>query len=160
MNKTVKTCLTLSLSLLLSGMANAASYYDYAKVKKITPVYKYVMVGGPQERCYSVPTHTHANQDSTLVGVVVGAALGNLIGENTESTVAGAVIGGSIGHSAAHHRVHMRQHCEIEYKPTRKARKLKGYEVTYKYKGKRYQTFLKNHPGDKLKVRVKVSPAY
>lgn len=159
--KKLKIIVTLAcFTMGLSGFAQADSYYDYAKVKRVTPVYKYVKVGGPIEQCYTVKRHRHRDAGPAILGAIVGGAVGNAIGENTASTLAGAFIGSSISHSASHSRSYLTEHCEVEYRPTRKVRKLKGYDVTYRYKGNAYQTFLKRHPGDKIKVRVKVSPAY
>ena len=160
MKNSLMITLAACFSLSTSGVAQADSYYDYAKVKRATPVYNYVKVGGPEKVCYSVQKRRHHDPSAALMGAIVGGAIGNAIGENSESTLVGAVIGGSIGHSSGHSRSYVTEHCEIDYRPTRKIRELKGYDVTYRYKGNSYHTFLRHHPGDKLKVRVKVSPAY
>ena len=160
MKKPFILTLVTSLSVALSGLAHADSYYDYAKVKRVSPVYKYIKIGGPKEVCYPVHQRRRHDPGPAIVGAIVGGAIGNALGENTESTVVGAVLGGTIGHSSSHSTTYVTERCEVDYRPSRKVRKLKGYNVTYRYKGHAYNTFLRHHPGDKIKVRVKVSPAH
>jgi len=38
--------------------------------------------------------------------------------------------------------------------------RVDGYEVTYRYGGRTYQTVTDHHPGDHLQVRVDVAPVY
>jgi uncharacterized protein YcfJ len=35
---------------------------------------------------------------------------------------------------------------------------LTGYQVVYEYRGQNYSTFMRNNPGNRLKVRVSVEP--
>lgn len=164
--------------------ALADTYYDYARVLKVQPVYHYVTVSHPVQQCYPVERHTkvrnqhrHATHrgdrnGSTIVGAVIGGAIGNVIGKATGSnrgvsTIAGAVIGGSIGHESQHNgydrsyqtRVRIEERCEVVYQKTKKVREVKGYDVKYRYEGEAYNAFMRKHPGDKIKVRVRVSPA-
>lgn len=179
---------TIGLTSLLLGFsissALADTYYDYARVLKVQPVFHYVTVSQPVQQCYPVEHHTkvrkyHQNnyhhrdrKGSTIVGAVIGGALGNVIGKATGSnrrvsTIAGAVIGGSIGHNSHHNRyngnyntrVRVEQRCEVVYQKTKKVREIKGYDVKYRYEGEAYKAFMRKHPGDKIKVRVRVSPA-
>lgn len=158
---------------LSSGSAFADAYYDYARVIKAKPVYHYVTVSEPVEQCYPVKKRRHHRHYShngdrtgnTVAGAVLGGVIGNVIGDNRESTVAGAIIGGALGHNSSHHNSHRNyrttrvvQHCETVYEKTRKVREVKGYKVKYRYQGEKYKTFMRQHPGDKIKVRVRVSP--
>ena len=142
-----------------SGFAQADVYYDYARVKSVTPVYDYVKVGGPTERCY--PTRykhrKHRNGNPTVLGAIVGGAIGNAVGGDSEATLAGVLIGGAIG-SASHTSRRYGEVCETVYQPVRKVRELTGYKVRYRYNGKRYSSIMRHHPGDTVKIRVKVSP--
>lgn len=153
---------------LTSTSAFADSFYDYARVIKTKPVYEYVRVSQPVQQCYQVERRTkrhhrnhHDRSGSTVAGALVGGVIGNIIGQNSESTLAGAVIGGAIGHSSRnrHHRgTRITEHCETVYQPAKKVRKIKGYNVKYRYNGEKYKTFMRHHPGDKVKVRVSFSP--
>lgn len=162
MNLLIKTLIIAATSIGSIGAAHADSYYDYAKVKKVRPVFHYVTVSQPVEQCYNVRYRSRRHHDGTptVVGAIVGGVIGNVIGDNRASTVAGALIGGSLGHSASHQGHRVERRCDIVEENTRKVRKLKGYNVKYRYKGDTYRTFMRQHPGDKIKVRVKVSPAY
>lgn len=149
-----------------ASVAQATAYYDYARVIKAKPVYRYVTIAQPVEQCYPVRRHTryqaqHDRTGSTIVGAVIGGAIGHAIGDNRASTVAGAIIGGSLGHSSspAYHSSRVMHKCEVVYEKTRKVREIKGYKVKYRYNGEVYRTFSETHPGNKIKVRVKVSPA-
>jgi uncharacterized protein YcfJ len=35
---------------------------------------------------------------------------------------------------------------------------LTGYQVVYEYRGQNYSTFMRNNPGNRLRVRVSVEP--
>ena len=50
--KSVLLCASLFLS---AGIAKADVYYDYARVKSVSPIYEYVKIGGPVEQCYPHP---------------------------------------------------------------------------------------------------------
>lgn len=163
--KIIKTLFTGCTILAASiGSVAANTYYDYAKVVRVEPIYHYVTISQPVEQCYPVERRTYrrAHRDNaapTLMGAVIGGVIGNAIGDNRASTVAGAIIGGSIGHNANHSYSRVEQHCEVAYTPTKKVRKIKGYNVKYRYQGDAFTTFMRQHPGDKVKVRVRVSPA-
>lgn len=164
MNNLIKR-LIMSLTVvgtLTSANAMAETYYDYAKVKKARPVFHYVTISEPVEQCYNVRYRTRRHHDGapTVAGAIIGGVIGNAIGDNRASTVAGAIIGGSLGHSASHRAHRVERRCEIVHENTRKVKKLKGYKVKYRYNGDTYHTFMRKHPGDKIKVRVKVSPTH
>ncbi|GAC14700.1 glycine zipper 2TM domain-containing protein [Aliiglaciecola lipolytica] len=151
---------------LFAGQASAKARYDYARVVHVKPVYQYVTVNQPIEQCYPVKRTIRHNTDhrqrahSTIAGAVIGGVIGNAIGDNRASTVTGAIIGGAIGnHSQGpHYSTHVTQHCETVYESTKKVRKIRGYNVKYRYQGESYKTFMHQHPGNTVKVRVKVSP--
>lgn len=51
------------------------------------------------------------------------------------------------------------EHCSVTYEYGPRVKKLKGYNVTYRYKGDRYYTFTKHHPGKRIRLQVNVTPA-
>lgn len=158
--KTKFAFITFALSVFAGTQANAGQFYDYAKVTRVTPVYDYVQIREPVQTCYPVRTRRHRSGASTVTGAIVGGAIGNAIGENSASTLAGVIIGTAVGASAEPRYTRVRQHCETRYERVREQKQLTGYKVRYRYKGEKYRTFMDHHPGDKIKVRVKVSPAY
>ena len=50
------------------------------------------------------------------------------------------------------------QRCETRYRDEWQER-IDGYRVTYVYNGRRQVTEMPNRPGDRIRVRVDVSPA-
>lgn len=157
---------TLLASGILSSQAIAANqYYDYGKIIKVQPVYQYVTISGPQKECYRVRDLGHHNNAApTIVGTIVGGVIGNAIGHNRTSrragTFAGAVIGGSIGHDIGRQSHGSREYCEVSYQPVEKVRELTGYKVKYRYKGEVFNTITKQRPGNKIKLKINLSPAF
>ena len=97
----------------------------------------------------------------TVIGAIVGAALGNTVGDGDgrrAATVAGAVAGGAIGHNIAQRRAEAEargcQLVEVE----REQRQVVGYDVEYMYKGEKYMSLLPYDPGNRLRIRVSVTP--
>jgi len=101
---------------------------------------------------------------------VIGAAIGNQIGSGDGRRVAtagGAVIGAAIGHNTAMRRggygptpprEYTEQRCATRYHDEYQER-VDGYRVTYVYHGRRQVTEMPYRPGDRIRVRVDVSPA-
>jgi uncharacterized protein YcfJ len=155
--------------------------YDYAKVVDVQPLTRQVRVSSPQRECwdetryderdsYGPPRARNAG-GSTLLGAVIGAAIGNQIGHGDgrrAATAAGAIIGAGIGNSQAGRRngyeqpppprAYTVQRCETHYNEDVQER-IDGYRVTYVYHGRRGVTQLPYRPGDRIRVRVDVSPA-
>ena len=154
--------------------------YDYAKVVDVQPLTRQVRVSSPQRECwdetryddrdYGAPRARHAG-GSTLLGAVIGAAIGNQIGHGDgrrAATAAGAIIGAGIGNAQAGRRngydqpppprAYTVQRCETHYNEDVQER-IDGYRVTYVYHGRRGVTQLPYKPGDRIRVRVDVSPA-
>jgi uncharacterized protein YcfJ len=99
---------------------------------------------------------------------VIGAAIGNQIGHGDgrrAATAAGAIIGAGIGNNQAQRRAgypppreYTVQRCETRYHDEWQER-TDGYRVTYLYHGRRQVTELPYRPGDRIRVRIDVSPA-
>jgi uncharacterized protein YcfJ len=153
--------------------------YDYAKVVDVQPLTTRVRVSTPQRECWDETRYDeggyrsggHGSQvaGSTLLGAVIGAAIGNQIGHGQgrkAATAGGAVIGAAIGHQNGMRRYgavsapqpYTVQRCETRYQDEYQER-IDGYRVTYVYHGRRQVTELPYRPGDRIRVRVDVSPA-
>jgi uncharacterized protein YcfJ len=153
--------LTSLLSILFSTTALAKNHY--AKVIRVEPVYKYLTISTPREICHrQLNSGRHHSSANTVIGAIIGGTIGNAISHNNRNgnitTVAGALIGGAIGHQLGHQNKAERrtsQHCVTSYEQTKKIRKLKGYNVLYRFHGKTYKTFSKQRPGKKIIVRNK-----
>lgn len=154
--------------------------YDYAKVVDVQPLTRQVRVSSPQRECWDETRYDERgygrpvarnSAGSTLLGAVIGAAIGNQIGHGDgrrAATAAGAIIGAGIGNAQAGRRngyetpppprAYTVQRCETHYREDIEER-IDGYRVTYVYHGRRGVTELPYKPGDRIRVRVDVSPA-
>ncbi len=154
--------------------------YDYARVVDVQPLITRVRVTTPQRACWD---ETRVDQRSygagvlprsaaggAVLGGIVGAVLGHQIGHGQgrdAATAAGAVIGAAVGSQQAQRRAayassppreYTVQRCETRYQETWEER-TDGYRVTYVYNGRRQVTEMPNRPGERIRVRVDVSPA-
>jgi uncharacterized protein YcfJ len=165
--------------------SNSDPGYDYARVTQVTPHYQQVRISVPRQECYTETRYAQEQRydgydrdravaGGTVIGGIIGAVIGHQIGHGPArglGTVAGAVIGGAIGHDAAQRnagpddgdydyrgaRPIERERCVTRYNE-RVEQRVDGYHVCYRYQGRDYQTDLPYDPGERLRVRVTVSP--
>ncbi|MGL6161418.1 glycine zipper 2TM domain-containing protein [Microbulbifer sp.] len=149
---------------------NYGDSYDYARVTDVTPVYTDIQVREPRTRCWDEQVAYRERGGSatgTIIGGIIGAALGNELGHHKRNkqvgAVAGAALGASIGHDLSRRKGHTRyvteQRCQVVDEYTTR-RELVGYDVRYRYNGRHYMTRTDRHPGDRIRVRVDVAPAF
>ncbi len=177
MSTTLKT-VAFAAGALFSTAALAASSYDEAEVLSAEPVYQTVSYSVPREQCheeevaYHDPSRRRGSITPTILGAVIGGALGNAVGHKKRNrqvgTAVGAVLGGSIGADIGRRNRQASDGDVTRYRTERVCRtvedvreeeQLVGYDVSYAYGGGVYQTRTQHHPGDTLRVRVRVSPA-
>jgi len=156
--------------------------YDYAKVVDVQPLMTRVRVSTPVRECwdetrvegggYRNGPLPRSNAGATLLGAAIGAAIGNQIGSGNgrrAATIGGAVVGAAIGRDQAEKRnaqygsvgparEYTVERCETRYREEWQER-VDGYRVTYLYNGRRQVTEMPYDPGDRIRVRVDVSPA-
>lgn len=152
--------------------------YDWARVVDVQPLVTRVRVSTPQRECWDetrVDTRRHGPEarnsaGGALVGAIVGGVLGSQIGSGRgrdAATAAGAVIGAAVGHQQAERRnngystpprEYTVQRCDTRYSEQWEER-VDGYRVTYVYNGRRQVTEMPYRPGERIRVRVDVSPA-
>lgn len=173
--KVITTALAL-ISIIAAplSMAGASRHSDYAKVTHVNPVYQSVKHRVPEKHCWveTVRTERHhprSSATSTLIGGAIGGAIGHAVGHGKSNKKLGAVVGSVIGMSVGHdlgrrdHGNRTRvthkdvERCEVQYR-TETQQQLHGYDVSYRYHGKTYTTFMKKRPGKKIKVAVNVRP--
>lgn len=110
---------------------------------------------------------------ATVVGGITGAVLGSRLGGGSgtyAATAIGSMIGGVVGQQVYENNQRDRytpggsvRVCEPEpagngyYGRTGNGR-ASAYDVTYEYNGRRYTRRMDYHPGDRVRVRVDVSP--
>ncbi len=150
-----------------------AEVYDYARVVESEPVREWVRVPTEREVCWNERVeqrpHREGGSAEVVVGSIIGGVIGNQFGEGKgkdAATVAGALLGAAIASDAqqherahAHPRSDVVRRCRVE-RDWVERQEITGYEVTYRYKGETYRTFMEHDPGDRIKVRVTVTPVH
>ncbi|HET8899856.1 MAG TPA: glycine zipper 2TM domain-containing protein [Rhodanobacteraceae bacterium] len=147
---------------------SAAARYAWADVLRVDPVYTMVSVDRPRQECYDEQVRTVNEGNGTagaVIGAIVGGVLGNTVGKGDgrkAATAAGAVVGGAIGHGVATRddgsQVDTRTRCR-QVSELHQERRVDGYDVEYRYHGDVYVSRLSYDPGERLRVRVSVTPA-
>ena len=187
MSRTIRV-LTAAAGLALgSGAAvadpNTAAYdsrydrngeYDFAPVVHVEPLRRQVRVSEPVRECWQETSYASEGPFSynhiggTLLGSAIGVAVGNQIGHGRGkdvARVAGALVGGAIGHNVSVDRQRQLygdqgrsyERCDVRYRDSWEER-VDGYEVTYEYAGRQYVTRMPYDPGERIRVRVDVTP--
>ncbi len=178
---TVATLVGIATSLLPAAVAEASprresraprAGYAQAEVLRAEPQYEVVRREVPREVCRSEEvTRPRGGYSVTspVLGAVIGGALGNAVGHSRRNkqvgVAVGALLGGAIGHDIARRNqernggydVESRDVCRVETSYEEDER-LTGYDVTYRYGGETYTTFMDRDPGPRLRVRVDVTP--
>ena len=158
-------------------------YYDgttvtrQARVVQVEPVYEYRRRHHrPAQVCHveQVPVYGNvgrsyhsqgADPGGALVGALVGGFIGNQVTNHDEAgtifgAISGAVIGSQVGQGGyvQNHQgivgYENREVCKTVEREGRSKRVLKGYNVTYRYHGQRYQTFTDYDPGQYITIQV------
>lgn len=149
--------------------------YDYARVVDVQPLMTRVRVSTPQRECWDetrVDARSYGGPRTSAGGALLGAVIGGVIGHQIGSgrgrdaaTAAGVVIGAGVGARQAERnagnpppREYTVQRCDTRYSDHWEER-IDGYRVTYVYNGRRQVTELPYRPGERIRVRVDVSPA-
>ena len=158
--------------------APESMHYGWADVLRVDPVYDDGAAGEPQQECYEEqvlqePAQTSAPDDGKRVGAtVLGAIFGGIVGSRfgkgdgrKAATAAGAVAGGLVGNNLASSNDGVPP--PPRYTTQRRCRQVEGaaqrrvvaYDVEYRYRGEVYTSRMNNDPGDRMRVKVTVTPA-
>ena len=105
--------------------------YGYALVLRATPVYQTYRVRVPETRCEDEGQANGGNRSGAAVAVSRRADHGKELAETGRCRTV-----------------------EVE----RDERRLTGYDVEYQYKGETYMSRLAGDPGNRLRIRVSVTP--
>lgn len=104
--------------------------YDYAQVLRVTPVYQTLKATRVEQRC------EQGGKADSRIGRVVGAVKGAL--SRDEADAQGDC-----------------RSVPVE----REFRRPIAYDVDYVYKGSRYRSRLPEDPGNRLRIRIGITPA-
>ncbi len=142
----------------------------WADVLSVDPIYDDVQVSRPREGCYDAEVDRYEdsrgdNGAGTVIGAIVGGVLGNAVGKGDgrkAATVAGALVGGAIGNNASRRDDRYYSSVETRCRTINERvseRRIVGYDVQYRYRGDVYMSQLDYDPGERMRVRVSVTPA-
>ncbi len=161
-------------ALMLAGVAQAGSIqYHYAPVISVTAEYETVRKPVNREVCWEEQRYQRvetrrSSATPTIVGAIIGGVIGNQFGGgsgNRAATAAGAALGGSIGRDAARqsrgpdkYYPVSQERCTVQREFIEENR-ISGYRISYEYDGRVYHTRMDQHPGDRIRLRVAVTPA-
>lgn len=142
-------------------------HYGWADVLRVDPVYD--EQGQPtatHEECYDeqVPVQGPDNRaGATVLGAIIGGVVGSTIGKGngrTAATAAGATVGAVVGNNAGQPAsgYTVERHCR-QVEGTGGERHVAAYDVEYRYRGELYNARMSYDPGDRIRVRISVTPA-
>lgn len=150
-----------------AGAGGGDAHYGWADVLRVDPVYGVTRTQVPRQQCYDeqVVQQDRGNSTAgTIIGAVVGGVLGNTIGKGDgrkAATVVGAVAGGAVGNRVSDHggsSTTTQTRCR-EVSAVSEQRQIMGYDVEYRYRGEVWEARLNYDPGERLRVKVSVTPA-
>jgi uncharacterized protein YcfJ len=165
-----KVILALAAACLSAAGAHAADWDDFARVVNVTPQVE--QVNRPRQECRTeyVTTQRHQPQQrgvgGSVVGGLAGGILGNQVGNGngrTVATAAGAILGAVVGDRMEN--TNDGAATVVEQQPVRQCYTVdqwetrnNGYNVTYEYQGRTYTALMPYDPGQRMRVRVSVTP--
>jgi uncharacterized protein YcfJ len=139
----------------------------YAPVVDVQPVVRRVRVEVPVEHCWDEVVYRarprRGARGATIAGGLIGGLVGNQFGSGsgkTAATVAGGLLGAGIAGDVARRGGGYEERvtrCETGY-DLRWEEHVQGYDVTYRYRGRRFTTRTREHPGERIALRLAVTP--
>ena len=152
-----------------------ATHYGWADVLRVDPVYDANVQAPSYEECYeeqviepaSAETDSGKRTGTTVLGAIIGGIIGNRFGKGDgrkAATAAGAVAGGVVGNNLGSGqpgnapKYTTRRHCPGD-DATASSRHVVAYDVEFRYRGEIYTSRMSSDPGDRMRVRVSVTPA-
>ena len=182
---TVALLLTLPASARHTSKHSDA-YTDYATVISSEPQYRTVRIETPERECWDEPVTVYQRSGGyrsttpMILGGITGAAIGHQFDNGRRhghghgyghggnlGMVAGGILGVSVGRDIQNnYRSRQPQHATTHYETRcethstwREEERLDGYRVKYSYNGRVYHTTMDRDPGERFRVKVRVSPA-
>lgn len=146
----------LMITVAANVAARSIEVIEYGDVTSVRPMIR--------EQCYSEPSYGRyddryeqpRSRTAPVLGAIVGAAVGNQIGDGRgrdAATVAGAALGYSITRDNQERNRYNNQRQYSRYESRGCDQRVDGYEVTFWFNGREYRTVMRNHPGDRIRLR-------
>jgi uncharacterized protein YcfJ len=172
--KLIISALGLCALPLTQAQAQVADFEDFARVVRVQP--RVEQVRQPREECRTeyvqVPVQQQQqggrNVGGSIIGGIAGALIGNQIGGGSgrsTATAAGAIAGAMLGDRAGNSDQNQNQPQQVQEQQVRQCRMVDawesrtvGYEVTYDYRGRNYTSVMARDPGQRVRLRVSVTP--
>lgn len=168
------TALLAASTLLFASGSNAESFADWATVTKVDPIERKYTIRKPVEKCWKEtvrvqrPGRSDGSMTNELLGGILGGVVGNQFGGGSGKdamTIAGAALGASIANDQERQQAGQRapgryeeiERCETIYE-TEEKREFSHYRVQYRYNEHLFTAKMENDPGDRIRVRVSVTP--
>jgi uncharacterized protein YcfJ len=156
--------------------------YDYAKVMDVQPVIEIVQIPEDRQVCREQAVQRRVAEYRSPAPAIFGAILGGVIGNKLSkghghghghghgsnrglATVAGAAIGSAVATEIQYSKYPPKYYTEnVQLCSTetswRSEERVIAWDVSWKYRGRIYQTRMDEPPGDRIRVRVSVGPVY
>jgi uncharacterized protein YcfJ len=161
------TKLIISMFCFGAAASHAAEFEDSARVLRVVEQTEQVNV--PQQECKTeyvqVQQHQERGVGGAIIGGVAGGILGNQVGGGhgrTAATAAGAVVGALVGDRVQNNNngggTVTEQPVQRCHTVDRWETRVNGYAVTYEYRGHEYTSVMPRDPGDRLRLRVSLTP--
>jgi uncharacterized protein YcfJ len=161
-----------------------AAHFGWADVLRVDPVYDTNVQAAPQTApygdCYeeqviepaSAEVENGKRTGATVLGAIIGGLIGNRFGKGdgrkaatAAGVVAGGVVGNNLGSGQSNNapKYTTRRRCpgdDVASNPVASnSRRVVAYDVEYRYRGEIYTARMSSDPGDRIRVRVTVTPA-
>ncbi|HET7269259.1 MAG TPA: hypothetical protein VFJ15_14250 [Oleiagrimonas sp.] len=114
-------------------------HYAWASVTRVDPVYRSVQVANPYQQCQQQSV-ARGESGSNTTDALVGAVAANQVAGGDGGMIQDAVTRCRQVHNVSQER------------------RIVGYNVEYRYRGRVYNSRLGYDPGTRLRVRVTVTP--
>jgi uncharacterized protein YcfJ len=155
----------------LPGLAGAEQFTEtWARVVAAEPVWQSVRIPNEQDVCWdeTVQRVAPARRSAApkILGAIVGGVIGHQFGGGSGQdimTAAGAALGATVvaeqqyRKNPDHYYTTSERRCEtrIEYQ---QEERIIAWDVTYEFNGDRYRARMNEAPGDRIRIRVGVTP--
>lgn len=142
--------------------AHAADFDDSARVVRVTPQIE--QVNQPRQECrteYVQQAPAERNLGGSILGGLAGGILGNQVGGGngrTVATAAGAIVGAIAGDRVENNGQAVPREVQQCRTVDNWQSRNNGYIVAYEYNGRTYTTVLPYDPGNRLRLRVSLTP--
>lgn len=144
-------------------------FYDRARVINVEPIIEIIEVPVEDRECWTEEVSGRRDHHNAGTGMVVGTIIGGVLGHQIGrgdgkkvATVAGTIIGAAVGNEMGKkHRAqpysHTEHHCRVSERYYEEER-VRGYQVTYRFRGETFSTEMDRDPGKFVRLRVKLTP--